>query len=86
MERLRSLEGLVKELSGQLEVANAAASSAAGSSPGAGGSSPGKSRDEDKHTSPAGIHKHFGRLVVQDPNRSRYVSSGFWSRVSDEVR
>ncbi len=28
----------------------------------------------------------FGRLVVNDHGRSRYVSSGFWSRINDEVR
>ena len=32
------------------------------------------------------IQGQFGRLVIGDANRSRYVSSGFWSRVNDEVR
>ncbi|KAH8900389.1 hypothetical protein GQ53DRAFT_801045 [Thozetella sp. PMI_491] len=31
------------------------------------------------------MQKHFGRLVVQDSNQSRYVGSGFWSRVNDEL-
>lgn len=38
--------------------------------------------------SPAsGTHppKPFGRMVSQDAASTRYVSSGFWSRVSDEV-
>lgn len=92
MERLRNLEYLVKELSGQLEVANAAASSAAGGSSGA--NSPGSSiqdrdaehqRDSSIATKSGGVQKQFGRLVVQDTSRSRYVSSGFWSRVHDEV-
>jgi len=97
MERLRNLEGLVKDLSGQLEQANAAAAanSAAGSSPGV--NSPGSSShdpDTDQHreASPntksgdVNIQKHFGRLVLQDANQSRYINSGFWSRVTDEVR
>ena len=92
MERLRNLESLVKELSGQLEVANAAASSAAGGSSGA--NSPGSSihdrdadhlRDSSIATKSSSVQKQFGRLVVQDTSRSRYVSSGFWSRVNDEV-
>ena len=92
MERLRNLEYLVKELSGQLEVANAAASSAAGGSSGA--NSPGSSfqdrdaehqRDSSIATKSSSVQKQFGRLVVQDTSRSRYVSSGFWSRVHDEV-
>jgi hypothetical protein len=92
MERLRNLENLVKELSGQLEQAHAAASSAGGGSSGV--DSPGSStQDRDvehqRHTSPAtntgSVQKQFGRLVLQDANRSRYVSSGFWSRVNDEV-
>ena len=92
MERLRNLESLVKELSGQLEVANAAASSAAGGSSGA--NSPGSSihdrdadhpRDSSIATKSSSVQKQFGRLVVQDTGRSRYVSSGFWSRVNDEV-
>ena len=93
MQRLRNLEGLVKELSGQLEQANAAANSATGGSSGV--NSPGNSshdRDTDNltDTSPnataGNVQKQFGRLVLQGTNRSRYVSSGFWSRVNDEVR
>lgn len=91
MERLRNLESLVKELSGQLEQANAAASSAAGSS---NVNSPGASTQEgdaDRQmsapstTSATEMQKHFGRLVLQDTSQSHYVGSGFWSRVSDEV-
>jgi len=93
MERLRTLESLVKELSAQLEQANAsAARSNAGSS--SHGNSPGSStndRDADHQMDPSStanttaVQKHFGRLVLNDAGRSRYVSSGFWSRVNDEV-
>jgi hypothetical protein len=85
MQRLQNLESLVKDLSGQLEVANAAAGSVAGGSSGV--SSPKSSnhgRDTDHPRD--SLQKPFGRLVLQDANRSRYVGSGFWSRVDDEVR
>lgn len=93
MDRLRNLENLVKELSGQLEQAHAAAASSAGdgsselNSPGS--STQDRDADNQRGTSPAttssSVQKQFGRLVVQDANRSRYISSGFWSRVNDEV-
>ena len=93
MERLRTLEGLVKELTSQLEQARAAANSASGA-PSA-STSPGSSthdrdtkhqRDVSPAVSTGHVQKQFGRLVLHDANRSRYVSSGFWSRVIDEVR
>lgn len=92
MDRLRNLENLVKELSGQLEQAHAAASSAGDGS--SGPNSPGSStqnrdaehqRDLSPATDTSSLHNQFGRLVLQDASRSRYVSSGFWSRVNDEV-
>jgi len=91
-QKLRSLEGLVKELSAQLEQAQTAFSSAG--APSSEQTSPGKSH-EDRDADPGGElsratsnddgHLQFGRLVLQDSNRSHYVSSGFWSRVNDEV-
>ena len=90
MDRLQSLESLVKDLKGQLQQAQAAATPTSGSS---GLGSPGKSpqdrfRDTQRQPSIASDtsdeHKHFGRLV-EAGSRSRYVSSGFWSRVNDEV-
>ena len=93
MDRLRNLEGLVKELRGQLEQANASASPTAGSSSGVVspestsyyGDTGYQSGTTDK-TKAGNVQKHFGRLVLQDTSQSRYVSSGFWSRVNDEVR
>ncbi|RDW75486.1 hypothetical protein BP6252_06628 [Coleophoma cylindrospora] len=100
MERLRALEGLVKDLSGQLEQANAlAAGSAMGSSSGVNspeapaGSSHDGDADRSQHaaslkpstTTASSLQKPFGRLVLHDANRSRYVSSGFWSQVNDEL-
>lgn len=94
MERLRSLEALVKELSSQLEQTNIATGfEAAGSvssvtshhSPPAGGSLHRGAADQDMDTSSiastANVQNQFGRLVLKDATRSRYVSSGFWSRV-----
>lgn len=89
MERLRNLENLVKELSGQLEQAHASAV--------VGGSTQDQGQDVDVDlptdephdaallAGTLGMQKHFGRLVLQDTSQSRYVSSGFWSRVNDEA-
>ncbi|KAJ5288620.1 hypothetical protein N7478_001650 [Penicillium angulare] len=89
MERLHHLEGLVKDLTGQLEQAHAATRSAAGSS-----HSPGSStHDHDggyqgnMHSAGSGSIQNtkFGRLVLNDASKSRYVGSGFWSWVNDEL-
>ena len=92
MERLRTLESLVKDLSGQLEQAHAAAISA-GASPSAAnsprGSTHGRDMESQKGSSSAagvtGVQQQLGRMVVQDASRSRYISSDFWSRINDEV-
>ncbi|KAI1808975.1 fungal-specific transcription factor domain-containing protein [Daldinia bambusicola] len=92
MERLRNLEGLVKELSSQLEQARSAANvsghgSRSANSPG----SSGHGRDTEYHASPSpgkinpNLSKQFGRLVLGNTGQSHYVSSGFWSRVNDEL-
>ncbi|KAH6951846.1 fungal-specific transcription factor domain-containing protein [Fusarium avenaceum] len=85
MDRLRTLESLVKELSGQLEIANAAASRG-GSSDAA--SPPDANRDAASPSSTSttsDVQKHFGRMVLKDTNQGRYIASGFWSRISDEL-
>ncbi|KAI0893495.1 fungal-specific transcription factor domain-containing protein [Annulohypoxylon nitens] len=91
MDRLRSLEGLVKELSSQLEQAHASARG----SPSASANSPensGHDRDTGHNPDPPSSVQHmsnvqssFGRMVLGDAGQSRYVSSGFWSRVNDEL-
>ncbi|KAF3761610.1 hypothetical protein M406DRAFT_295286 [Cryphonectria parasitica EP155] len=86
MERLRTLEGLVRELSSQLEQASAVASAPAssGNSPGSTTGSHGQDAGGGELPSiagTAGLQKQFGRMVLKDANRSRYISSGFWSRV-----
>ncbi|KAJ5396453.1 hypothetical protein N7509_004566 [Penicillium cosmopolitanum] len=92
MNRLRSLENLVKHLSSQLDEAHAAASASAGGSPGVNFSGSGSGHEADANNrigslsaKPGKMDTQFGRLVVEDPNRSHYVGSGFWSRVNDEL-
>ncbi|OJJ43035.1 hypothetical protein ASPZODRAFT_136578 [Penicilliopsis zonata CBS 506.65] len=86
MERLRTLEALVTELNGQLEQAHSTANSVAGSSPGLDRNAEHQQRSSSSPASEASsFQKQFGRLVLEDANRSRYISSSFWSRVSDEL-
>ena len=87
MERVRYLEELVTDLSDQLQQARRAAGSsgAASADP-----SPGSTTQThgELYESPAEVDKmrrQFGRMIVQDSGRTRYVSSGFWSRIDDEV-
>lgn len=87
MERLHNLESLVQELRIQLEQAKSVVNSAAEGSSGV-GSPEGSAHDRQSNPSSintTNVQTKFGRLVLQDSNRSRYVSSGFWSRVNDEV-
>lgn len=83
-ERLRNLESLVRELSGQL-AANAANSPSPGNTPSsaAGGHTEGAGRDGSMSSTAGttGVQKQLGRMVLKDANRSRYISSDFWSRV-----
>jgi hypothetical protein len=78
MKRLRNLESLVKELSDQLEQAHAAAGGTSGP-----GSLP---SEQHASSSTTAVHEDMGRLVLGDTDRPHYITSGFWSRISDEVR
>ncbi|KFY08118.1 hypothetical protein V492_06517 [Pseudogymnoascus sp. VKM F-4246] len=92
MDRLHNLESLVEELRGQLEQANSAVPGSV-SSGASKGNSWGNSPADGDHQSGAlpttasntGLPNQFGRLVLQDAGHSRYVSSGFWSRINDEI-
>ncbi len=116
MKRLRKLEGIVEELSGQIEV-DGGRHSSAGDSPetiaghdgeAAGGNCEGSTYGSDGagRGSPAGgggrfvsgqhathgparnmsdSNKQLGRLVHAGKGLTRYVSSGFWSKINDEV-
>lgn len=122
MKRLRKLEGIVEELSGQIEVETARNHSSNGNSPEAlanpseqntpasgprgersdsvnthGQESPSASGDSRpflyNFNSSSGnlsqrtetVNKKFGRLVINDHGKTRYVSSAFWSKITDEV-
>lgn len=93
MDRLRGLQGLVKELSSQLEQARAIASVNSGDGEPSTNSprSSNQDHDTDHHAGSssvgeaANVQKKFGRLVLGDASQSCYVSSGFWSRVQDEL-
>lgn len=89
MERVRHLENLVKKLRLQLEEARATNVLSSNGTPGTrtpGRSSHGhQSQESPTKTTADSIQKPFGRLVLEDANKSRYVSSGFWSQVNDEV-
>ena len=92
LNRLRNLENIVKELSDQLEQARAATSlthggSSTSNSPGSSTQNhdAGHQREKSPERHATGVHEQFGRLVVQDASRIRYVSSSFWSRIDDEV-
>jgi hypothetical protein len=82
MERLQTLESLVKELTSQLEQAQEEIAHS-GSSEANRGQEAGESLSPP--TSEDNVQTKFGRLVLQDSNKSRYISSGFWSRVGYEV-
>lgn len=98
LDRLRTLEGLVHELGNQLQQTQQTQQTqmtAERPAPRAGSAGPTSETsprerphlsDSASPSSSAGsVSRDFGRLVLQDPHRSRYISSGFWSRVTDEV-
>lgn len=126
MKRLRKLEGIVEELSGQIEVETARNQSSTGNSPEAtvhngndaannapgngpraeradsitahsqgSPSTPGDARTMSPYNFNASsskllqrqdsVNKKFGRLVINDHGKTRYVSSAFWSKITDEV-
>lgn len=108
VRRLKKLEGIVEELSGQIELETGGRVSSTGDSPSNEGSptaprpksaslsaiTSGLADYGDGHTAGDGSEsrlmkdsrKKLGRLVLNDnKGTSRYVSSGFWSKLNDEV-
>ncbi len=110
VKRLRKLEGIVEELSGQIEVEPGSSRHAASESPrvsqphsadsnalhNSGASSldlldrsTEYSGGSDAHSDPLrkrDVNQRFGRMVLGDQKgTSRYVSSGFWAKMNDEV-
>lgn len=92
MNRLRDLETIVQDFRGQLDQEHSMAQSSAGDLAQAEEvehATPDWVSKPGSHGSPTSItgslHQRPGRLVGQDNNRNRYVTSGFWSVVNDEV-
>ncbi|KAF7943978.1 hypothetical protein EAE96_010390 [Botrytis aclada] len=95
IERLHNLESLVKELRGQFERANATARHLNDDRlPELGdpdsfhldlNHNRNSSKDDFSVEHTSDVQKKFGRLVLKDVNRSRYISSGFWARMNDEI-
>ncbi|KAK9420782.1 putative Zn(2)-C6 fungal-type domain-containing protein [Seiridium unicorne] len=116
IKRLRKLEGIVEELSGQIEV-EARHPSSAGESPDDTTHDVERRRQDSgvspHYSAPAGfpplpsapgrlmtasnspwgpmqsptmgVNKDFGRLVLNDKGKTRYVSNAFWSKMNDEL-
>ncbi|RGP81083.1 hypothetical protein FLONG3_872 [Fusarium longipes] len=85
LERLQTLENLVKELRSQLELANAANSRGASSEAASPPENMKAANSPSSSSTTSDVQKHFGRMVLKDANQRRYISSGFWSRISDEL-
>ncbi|KAK7911480.1 fungal-specific transcription factor domain-containing protein [Apiospora marii] len=89
-ERLQKLESLVKDLSSQLEQAQAALPAASSDSPSANSTGSAARREAenwgDSPSAQSGPNatRQSGRLVIQDAG-SRYISSDFWSKINDEL-
>ncbi|KAK8111930.1 Bikaverin cluster transcription factor bik5 [Apiospora kogelbergensis] len=105
MKRLRKLEGIVEELSGQIEVDPRQPTSAGNSPEDSSHPIGDERRSENTEASPSTapitrqntlnspmqspggshVHRDFGRLLLNDDGKRRYVSNAFWSRMSDEL-
>ncbi|KAI0853539.1 fungal-specific transcription factor domain-containing protein [Daldinia vernicosa] len=120
MKRLRKLESIVEDLSGQIEIETARHPSlSGGASPEAtldnaqererrrqsgitysenlpggyppadhqkfGRSQAGDSANQTLKNPTSEVSKPFGRLVLNEKGKTRYVSSAFWSKVNDEL-
>ncbi|KAK8062189.1 transcriptional regulator family: Fungal Specific TF [Apiospora hydei] len=89
-ERLQKLESLVKDLTSQLEQAQASVpTNNSGSPANSTGSSTRREADNRADTPSRNLSRsatrQSGKLVIQDADRSRYVSSDFWSKINDEL-
>ncbi|EXJ86279.1 hypothetical protein A1O1_06649 [Capronia coronata CBS 617.96] len=88
LARLQRLEGVVHSLGAQVDEHGVVSPTLAGPTDirarfgdGESGESPSSDRSDTKRQS---IEKHLGRLVINE-DRSRYVSSTFWTSMSEEI-
>ncbi|CAK7233414.1 hypothetical protein SBRCBS47491_008602 [Sporothrix bragantina] len=93
LDRLKQLEALVRDLSGtsgassQLPGPGPAPSARAAKATNAATATPSASAQTGAAFGTAHVQERFGRLILDDDasNRRRYVGSGFWSRINDEL-
>ncbi|KAJ5469682.1 hypothetical protein N7539_009300 [Penicillium diatomitis] len=86
MERIQSLEALVKRLRNQLDEAHAQINNSNSASPSVhslDGPILGRVGSPPSHSESAPLQ--IGRLVLEDANQSRYLGSGFWASITDEL-
>ncbi|KAJ1330831.1 proline utilization trans-activator [Microdochium nivale] len=113
MKRLRKLEGIVEDLSGQVEFETAKHPSSNDGSPNA--TTESGLEDRRLHIDPAqrrtphsdpgdaakaghrlsldsgisspsiGVRRDFGRLVLNEKGKTKYVSNALWAKVNDEI-
>ncbi|KAM7185352.1 Fungal specific transcription factor domain containing protein [Naviculisporaceae sp. PSN 640] len=94
MDRLHKLESLVRELSSQLrqeqqQQTTGSTTDTTLTTPSPPAVNQGSDGDKGALRSDPGsaqsVQQEFGRLVLDDSRTTRYVSSGFWSRIKDEL-
>ncbi|CAJ2504431.1 Uu.00g118250.m01.CDS01 [Anthostomella pinea] len=120
MKRLRKLEGIVEDLSGQIEFETTRHPGSSGGDspktiidvvqdkerrkqntniwnenipagyPPADQAKPSRTNTGDSNCgpvkrTPGNVHKDFGRLVLNEKGKTRYVSNAFWSKVNDQI-
>lgn len=91
MERLETLESLVRELRSQLERAKIDTGLSTGASSGISSVESVNHAQGNQHktkssvTNSENVQSRFGRLVRQGDSNSSYLGNGFWSRINDEV-
>ncbi|KAK5992582.1 Bikaverin cluster transcription factor bik5-like protein [Cladobotryum mycophilum] len=89
VKRLKKLEGIFPSAAGSPEVAANGASPTSQRILGLTGASPKENSSPSEGSEAArrkDVQKAFGRLVLDDnKGTSRYVSSGFWSKLNDEL-
>ncbi|KAK3685280.1 fungal-specific transcription factor domain-containing protein [Podospora appendiculata] len=87
-ERVKELESLVNDLRNQLEVHQSPQASAGTVTSASNSVTENNTTRDTSAFSESNLedaNQQFGRLIIDGTSQSRYVSSGFWSRVNDEL-
>ena len=85
MDRLSHLERLIGNLNDRLQSFSPGSTSAGFGSVGHSTDSADRQSAEPQNTGGDDVRKRLGHLVLQEDNQTRYVSSGFWSKVNEEA-